>query len=173
MRAGPEMDGEKNSAKPGSMGVMTNFSAPCKELKEGWPQVEEPNRSYAGPLPSSCNCGGAIHMCPFFLQSLPRLPVVVIDFPWRSKCWTQPPCEGRISLADSTEFVQENVQHGLATCPKSLTVQFSGFGVFPCDFGLSRSKQFWLFVSCLVTRGTIQPEVLPCPCVTFHSSVAC
>ena len=29
----------KSCLKPGSLGVMSNFSAQCKELKEGWPQI--------------------------------------------------------------------------------------------------------------------------------------
>ena len=79
----------KSIARPGSMGVMTNFSAKSAELKEGWPQVNGPGQNYSGPLSNRCDCGfshtpleqtrvqtNAVEpsVCAHLLQALPRLP---------------------------------------------------------------------------------------------------
>ena len=80
----------KSCLKPGSLGVMSNFSAQCTELKEGWPQISGEDSKYSGPLSSSCNCGFrhqtlytskaqnfAVEaaVCAQFLKTFPRLPV--------------------------------------------------------------------------------------------------
>ena len=44
----------KSCVRPGCMGVMTNFRVHCQELKEGWPQISNPDRSYSGPLSNRC-----------------------------------------------------------------------------------------------------------------------
>ena len=80
----------KSCLKPGSLGVMSNFSAQCTELKEGWPQISGEDSKYSGPLSSSCNCGFrhqtlqtskaqnfAVEaaVCAQFLKTFPRLPM--------------------------------------------------------------------------------------------------
>ena len=80
----------KSSLKPGALGVVSNFSAQCKELKEGWPQISGEERKFSGPLSRSCNCGFRHQtlytskaqnftveaaVCAQFLKTFPRLPM--------------------------------------------------------------------------------------------------
>ena len=81
----------KSCLKPGSLGVMSNFSAQCKELKEGWPaDLRRRAQVRLGPLSRNCNCGSrhqtlytskaqnfAVEaaVCAQFLKAFPRLPM--------------------------------------------------------------------------------------------------